>query len=284
MKRFLILPMLLLPLPFSSTGNAADSRLAQIERTKTIKIAYRPDATPFAFSNNNNEPAGYTIDICKGVVTALERQLNVQPIKIEWVSATAQSRFDLVAEGKADLECGSSTVTLGRMKQVDFSSVIFVQSTGLVVKSSSGITRAADLAGKAIAVIQNTTNEQALRAINESAQLKATVVPVKDRAEAVDLLEGGRADAFASDKILLVGTQYRHPEQLSMLPENLSFEPYAIVLPRGDADFRLAVNVALAHLFRGGTMSSIYGKWFAPIGLQPSPLLESVFMLGALPD
>src|SRR4051812_38955051 len=139
---------------------AADSRLDQISKTKTIKIAHRTDASPFSFVKNN-EVTGYTIDICKFVAQSLERRLNIQGLKTEWVPVTTQTRFDAVTSGKADMECGASTVTLGRMKQVEFSSFIFVQSTGLVAKTSSGVKRAADLTGKKIAVISGTTNEQA---------------------------------------------------------------------------------------------------------------------------
>lgn len=280
MLRALVASLLLVSLGFG--GAEAASRLERIEQTKTVKIAYRSDATPFAFVANG-EPAGYSIDICKLVVASLQRQLKVDGLKIEWVPATAQSRFDLVASGQADMECGSSTVTLGRMKQVDFSSLIFVQSTGLVVKSVE-IKSAADLGGKTIAVIKGTTNEQALQRINQTAQLKATILPVNDRAEGVSLLESGRADALASDKILLVGAQYQNPGQLSMLPDNLSIEPYALALPREDANFRLAVNTALAELFRGGAMVTVYNKWFSSIGLQPGALLDAVFLLGALSE
>src|SRR6185369_199445 len=214
-------------------AEAAESRLEQISKTKTIKIAHRTDATPFSFVKND-EVTGYTIDICKFVVQSLERRLNIQGLKTEWVPVTTQTRFDAVTSGKADMECGASTVTLGRMKQVEFSSFIFVQSTGLVAKTSSGVKRAADLTGKKIAVISGTTNEQAVTRINEAAQLKAVIVPVKDRAEGVSLLESGGADAFAGDKILLAAARYENPQGLVMLPDDLSLEPYAIVLPLGD--------------------------------------------------
>jgi ABC-type amino acid transport substrate-binding protein len=283
MARLLVVPLLLLLLLNSFTSQAAESRLNQIKQTKTIKIAYRADATPFAFSSSG-EPSGYTIDICKLIVSSLENQLDARPINMKWIGATAESRFNLISDGAADMECGSSTVTLNRMKQVDFSSIIFAQSTGVVVKKSSGLNRVADLTGKAVAVIKGTTNEQALRTINDRAQLNATIVPVKDRAEGVALLESGRADAFASDKILLAGAKYQNPDELTLLPEDLSFEPYAIVLPRGDSDFRLAVNTALARLVRSGAIFAVYDKWFSRVGLQPTAFLEALFLLAALPE
>ncbi len=264
-------------------ADAADSRLDQISTTKAIKIAYRTDATPFSFVKDN-EPVGYTIDICKIIVASLERRLNIQGLKIEWVPVTTQTRLEAIAKGTADMECGSSTVSLGRMQQVDFSSFVFVQTTGLVTKTSSGITRAADLVGKKVAVISGTTNEQALNRINQGGQLKVTVLPVKDRAEGISILESGGADAFAGDKILLAGAQYQNPQGLVMLPDDLSIEPYAIVLPLGDWKFRLAVNTGLADMYRRGAIVPIYQKWFSSVGMEPGVLLETLYVLGALPE
>ena len=283
MRRGLLGLFVLLSAALASYAEAAESRLDQISKTKTIKIAHRTDATPFSFVKNN-EVTGYTIDICKFVVEFLERRLNIQGLKTEWVPVTTQTRFEAVVSGKADMECGASTATLGRMKQVDFSSFIFVQSTGLVAKTSSGVKRAADLAGKKIAVIGGTTNEQAVNRINEAAQLKAVIVPVKDRAEGISLLESGGADAFAGDKILLAAARYENPQGLVMLPDDLSLEPYAIVLPLGDSDFRLAVNAALSDFYRRGAIMPIYSKWFSNVDLEPGVLLEALFVLGALPE
>ena len=266
-----------------TNAEAADSRIDQISTTKTIKIAYRTDATPFSFVKDN-EPVGYTIDICKIVVASLERRLNIQGLKTEWVPVTTQTRLEAIAKGTADMECGASTVTLGRMQQVDFSSFVFVQTTGLVTKTSSGITRAADLVGKKVAVISGTTNEQALNRINQGGQLKVTVLPVKDRAEGISVLESGGADAFAGDKILLAGAQYQNPQGLLLLPDDLSIEPYAIVLPLGDWKFRLAVNTGLAEMYRRGAIVPIYQKWFSSVGMEPGVLLETLFVLGALPE
>ena len=264
----------------ASTAFAQDraGRLEGITRTKTIKIAHRTDATPFSFINNRQEITGYSIDFCKRVVDALQRQLGVDALRIEWVPVTTQTRFEVIANGKADLECGASTVTLARMKQVDFSSVIFIDTTGFVVRKSAGISTANELSGKKIAVIAGTSNESAVSSIN--GRLKASIVPVKDRAAGYELLENSQVDAFASDKILLLGGQVRDGQSLVMLPENLSVEPYAIAMPRGDWALRLAVNSALAEIFKKGEARLIFDQWFAVIGASPTPLLEIYLFAG----
>ncbi len=274
---------LILTASLAAGQTPADSRLKRIGDAKTIKIGYRAAATPFSFFNQQTkEPAGYTIDLCRLAADRIGKALNT-PLKIEWVEVTTQNRFDMVAQGKADMECGSSTVTLTRMQQVDFSSITFVESTGMVVKADGGIAKAGDLNGQKIAVAAGTTNEAALAELVKQGKLKATLVAVKDRDAGIAALEKGEVDGYASDKLLLVGARFQDAKALMMLPDDLSFEPYAIVLPRGDWAFRLAVNSALADVFRSGQIFAVFGKWFDQIKLKPGPVLLSAFSLGALP-
>jgi glutamate/aspartate transport system substrate-binding protein len=266
-------------------AQALDGRLKRIAETKSIAIAYRADATPFSFANDGKQADGFSIELCKRVANSIERQLGLQGLKIDWVPVTVQSRFEVVAKGRADMECGSSTMTLTRMKEVDFSSIIFVEGTGLLVKSASGARSFSDLAGKKIAVVAGTTNERAINAQLNRRQLNATVVPFKTRDEALAALEDGSADAFASDKLLLVGaaTKAKNPGSLRLLADQLSFEPYGIVLPRGDAAFRLAVNTGLARIYAGDEIAEIFRRWFGALG-RPSAVLEAAYALGAIPE
>ena len=266
-------------------AQALDGRLKKIAQTKTVAVAYRADAMPFSFAEDKNKVAGFSIDLCKRVVNSIERQLNITSLQIKWVPVSSQSRFDAVSRGQADMECGASTITLTRMKQVDFSSVIFVESTGLLVKAASGARSLSDLSGKKIAVIAGTTNERAIEAQLKRRQLSATTAPFKTRDEAFAALEEGRADAFASDKLLLVGaaTAAKDPKSLALLPDDLSFEPYGIVLPRGDAAFRLAVNTGLAQLYSSGEIAEIFRRWFAAFG-QPPAIIQAAYVLGAIPE
>jgi ABC-type amino acid transport substrate-binding protein len=268
----------------AQTSVSANSRLKPITDTKTIRIAYRTDATPFAFVNANNEPAGYSLDLCQSVVKSMAQQVGVDDIKIQWVPVTVQTRFSVITGGQADMECGSSTVTLGRLKEVDFSNYIFVESTGVVVTKASDVRAFSDMAGKKIAVISGTTNEKAVNDQIKSRNLSLEVVAVKDRDEAIAALESGKVDGYASDKLLLLGTQSKHPEDLVMLPDDLSIEPYAIALPQGDWALRLAINTGLAQIYRSGQIDQIFKRWFSPIGLEPGILLRAAYTLGSLSD
>jgi glutamate/aspartate transport system substrate-binding protein len=278
-----VLTLLSVTVASAQTQVPSTSRLKTIANTKTIKLAYRTDARPFSFVNEKNEPVGFTIDLCKLVVSSIERQLGIS-LKTEWVPVNVQTRFTTVASGKADMECGSSTVTLGRMKEVDFSNFIFVESTGMVVTRASNIRTFTDMAGKRIAVASGTTNEQAIISQLKQQKIEATVVSVKDGSEAIAMLEDGKADGFASDKLLLVGAHMKNPQALVMLPDDLSVEPYAVTLPRGDWALRLAVNTGLAEIYRSGQIVVIFKGWFDRIGMQMSPVLRIVYGLGSLSD
>ncbi|HXW24624.1 MAG TPA: amino acid ABC transporter substrate-binding protein [Xanthobacteraceae bacterium] len=266
------------------SAQTGQGRLIRIGDTKVVKIAYRFDSNPFSFVDDQGEPAGYTIDLCRLVAKSLARQLGLEQLEIQWVRVDVTNRLAAVADGSADMECGSTTVTLRRMMEVDFSSIVFVESTGLLVKARAGISRVGDLAGRKIAVIAGTTNERAVTDQLQRRQISATVVPVRDREEGIAALEEGRVDAFASDKLLLAGARVKDPHALAMLPDDLSFEPYAITLPRGDWAMRLAVNSALADIYRRGDNLKIFDRWFSAMGLRPSLLLGAAFALGTLPE
>jgi len=267
----------------SALAQGAEGRLKQIGETKSVRLAYRSDANPFSFVNANGEPDGYTVDLCKSIVQSLERQLNTK-LAVKWVPVDTQNRFDTVANGSADMECGSTTVSFERLAKVDFSSFIFMENTGLVVRANSRIFSVGDLGGKTIAVIAGTTNEAALAKELQRRQLQTSLIRVKDRREGMTGLESGAFDGFASDKLLLIGALTADASAYKMLPENLSYEPYAIVLPRGDWAFRMAVNKGLSQLYSSPQILEIYLKWFPAIGERPDLLRAAVYIFGTFPD
>ena len=288
MKRMPAALAALLLLPAIALAQAAsaplEGRLKKIKDSQSIAVAYRTDAAPFSFEDSK-QAVGYTVDLCRRVVGALEQQLGVKELKIRWVPVTVQNRFDTIAKGQADLECGASTVTLGRMKEVDFSSFTFVDGTGILVKASLSAKGIGDLGGKKIGVIAGTSNERALNEALKSRVINATVVPVKTRDDGLAQLESGAIDAFASDRVLLIGLAAKAADQksLALLTDALSFEPYAIALPRGDWQMRLAVNTALANIYRSSAIGEIYGRWFGAFG-RPGPVIEMTYLFGAFSD
>lgn len=286
MKRSLPVVLLLAGLlSQNALAQRAPDTLAKIKAAKAITIAFSADALPFSYVGPDNQPAGYSIDLCKRVVAALSRVTGVPDLKINWVVDTVPNRVAMVASGKADLECANTTQSQSRLKDVDFSNLIFIDGGGFLVASDSTINGFGDLAGKSVAVTAGTTTEKRLAAMLKERLIDAKVVPVKDGVEGVALLESGAVAAFASDKIKLAGlvAQTKDPKKFAMLSEDLSFEPYAFMLPRNDSAFRLEVNRALTQVYLSGDIDHIFAKWLGPLG-RPTGLLAAMYLLNAIPE
>jgi glutamate/aspartate transport system substrate-binding protein len=273
-------------LAFAQTASVPlEGRMKKIADSKSIAIAYRTDALPFSFEDGEKKPAGYMVDLCRSVVASIERQLGGVSLQVKWVPVTLQTRFTAIAGGQADMECGATSVTLSRMKEVGFSTLTFVDGTGLLMRSAIAGKSLMDLANKKIGVITGSSNERALAEALKSRMISAQVVPVTSRDDGLAQLESGAIDAFASDRVLLVGlaSRSKDPKALALLGDQLSYEPYAIVLPRGDWALKLAVDSALAQVYRSGALPEIFGRWFGGLG-RPSTTLEVMYALGRIPE
>jgi len=271
----------------AATAQATTARdtLAKLKTAKEITVAVSGDSLPFSFINERREPDGYSIDLCKRVIASVGRAAGVPDLKVTWVVGTVAERVAMVASGKADLDCANTTATMSRMKNVDFSSLIFIESGGLIVRDGGQLQKLADLAGKNIGVIGGTTTETRLNALLAERVINAKVTRLRDGSEGIAMLESGSLDAFASDKVKLVGLalQAKDPKALAMLPEDISIEPLAFALPRGDSAFRLEVNRALTRVYTTGELDAIFNPWLGPLG-RPSGLLAAMYLLNAIPQ
>ena len=286
MKRFLI--GVLVAGSLFATGAIAESvpnTLGKIKAAKTINVAFAGNALPFSFVGTNNEPAGYSIDLCKRVIARIGQAVGQPNLKVSWLAGSTPERLRMVATGKADLDCANTTQTLGRLANVDFSSLIFIDAGGVMIRADSSFNSIADLDGKKIAVLTDTTTEARLNAIVKKYLVNARVVKVGDANEAVAMLESGNVDAYASDKIKLVGlaAQAKDPGKFVMLAEEISFEPYAMALPRGDAALRLEVNRALTEVYLSGDIEAIFARWLGVLG-RPTTLLSAMYLLYSIPE
>jgi glutamate/aspartate transport system substrate-binding protein len=280
----ILLVAVLLPMCAQAQQRTPDT-LAKIKAAKSITVAFSGDSLPFSYVETNNQPAGYSIDLCKRVIAGIGRAIAMPDLAINWVVDTVPNRIAMIASGKADLECANTTQSLSRMKDVDFSSLIFVDGGGFLVRADSSINGFGDLSGKSIAVTTGTTTEVRLNAMLKDRLVNAKIVHVKDGVEGTALLESGAVAAFASDKIKLIGlaAQAKDPKVFAMLAEDLSFEPYAFMLPRNDSAFRLEVNRALTQVYVSGEIDQIFAKWLGKLG-RPSGLLAAMYLLNAIPE
>jgi ABC-type amino acid transport substrate-binding protein len=266
-------------------AQAPANTLAKIKAAKAINVAFSVDSLPFSFVGPGNEPAGYSIDLCKKVIAQIGRAVGEPGIKVNWMAGTVTERLRMVESGRADLECANTTQTQTRLANVDFSNLIFVDGGGLLVRSDSPLNRVADMGGKRIAVLKGTTTEGRLLEQLKRRLVNATIIQIDDANSGVVMLESGTVDAYAGDKIKLIGlaAQAKDPGKLAMLAEDLSFEPYAMALPRGDSALRLEVNKALTQVYIGGDIETIFAQWLGKLG-RPSGLLAAMYLLNAIPD
>ena len=269
----------------NATAQSGPDTLGKIKAAKAINVAYSADSLPFSFAGANNEPAGYSIDLCKRVIAQIGRAVVEPNLKVNWLAGSVTDRLQMVATGRADLECANTTQTQSRLASVDFSNLIFVDAGGFLVKAGAPINQLADLGGKRVAVLKGTTTETRLNDALRSRLVNATVVAITNANEGVAMVESGSVDAYAGDKIKLVGlaVQAKEPAKLALLADELSFEPYAMALPRNDSALRLEVNRALTQIYLSGDIETIFAQWLGKLG-RPSALLAVMYLLNSIPD
>jgi glutamate/aspartate transport system substrate-binding protein len=267
--------------------------LAKVHNTSEIALGYRADSFPFSYLDAANNPVGYSLDLCGAIVAAVARAIDMPSVRTKFARVTAQSRFPMVMSGEVELECGVTTDTSEREKRAAFSPTIFVSGTKLMVKRESGVRSIADLKGKNIVVIEGTTNQDAVKFLNDKRNLSLTLLTVTDRAEGYAMVGEGKADAFAADDVLLYAmiAQRQAQSQFIVIGDYLSYDPYGLMFRRDDPQFRDLVQATFRELAQNGDLTEIYHKWFirrTPTGerlnLPMSPQLQEIFHALGMPE
>jgi len=279
MRTLVLLLAALLALP------ATAQTLARIKKAGVINLGYIDTAPPFSSADAKGEPEGYSVDLCRAVVQSIAQQLKQPNLKTQWVKLTIQNRIEAVRTKRVDIECGTSTWTLARQKLVDFSLVTFVDGGSILTKLGGRTSRISDFEGKKIAVIKGTTTERALREVLKRTLTTSEIVLVAARDEGLALLRKDEVQGFASDRTTLIGIVSANAsgDAFRLLDEDFSIEQYALALPRGDTDFRIAVNRGLARLYRTGEVQQVYDRWLGALG-PPSMLLSATYLIQSLSE
>ena len=269
----------------SAAGAAAADTLNKVRESGKLVIGHREASKPFSFINDSGQVVGYSIDLCRRIANAAKEQLGVAAVEIEFQPVTAENRMSKLADGEVDIVCGSSTNTLKRQEQVAFTLLTFVTGAELLVKKTSGIRDLKDLEGRSVGVVSGTTTEAGLKRALKKEFINTTVVPIEDHDKGLAALEANEIDAYASDRVLLVGLALgaKDPTQLTLTDQYYSYEPYALMLRKGDDDFRLLADRTLASLYRSGAIMQIYKTWFGD-PKRAGNLLKAMYILEAIPE
>jgi glutamate/aspartate transport system substrate-binding protein len=261
--------------------------LNKIKQTGFITLGTRESSKPFSYLDQDNQTVGYTVDLCNKIVDKIRVVTGAPDLKIKYLTTAPAARIPLLSNGTIDMECSTTSITLSRMRQVAFSSPTFVVGARILTKKNSGVNDWDDLKGKVIGVAQGTNGEKSVRSLVDTPAFDGTkVVTYPDHGAGLMALQTDRIDGYVTDDIVLFGVRSgaRRKDELTITGRPLTFETFAIVIRRGDPDFKLVVDTALSELYRSGEIQTIYKKWFEPLEVPMSEANAYMFKIaGILP-
>lgn len=269
-----------------TAGEGLSPTLAAIKKNRAVRLGYRESSPPFSFLDPSNRPIGYSLELCEAIVEEIGIEVDNPDLRIEYVKVTSEDRIPAVMSGKIDLECGSTTANAERARQVAFSPLMFVAGTKLMVPKAAPISAVTDMKGKTVVVTKGTTNEPAMQNADKKYSLGLKIVVSPDHEQSYQMLADGKADAFATDDILLYGLIARHKAQaqFKVVGDYLSYDPYGIMFRKGEPQLTAIVDRTFRKLGSGRDLIPLYNKWFVSrlptgekLGVAISAQLEEAF-------
>lgn len=266
---------------------AVAGTLDEIRETGELRLAYRMESPPFSSKAPDAlAPEGFTIDICRVIARDIQSHLGLADMKITWVKVNADERIQAIVDGRAHIECGITSVTLSRQEKVDFSNLFYATGASLMILNSSEIRNINDLGNKRVSVVAGTTTERVLEEALAQRGINARIVRVPNHADALKRLVNKNTDAMAADQATLFGIGFKSAgeQRLVITEDMLSFEPYALPVPRNDADFRLVVNRSLSNLYQRGDVGRFWERHFGVHGVKPTQMLLTLYRLNSFSE
>jgi ABC-type amino acid transport substrate-binding protein len=250
----------------------AEDTLSKIRSTKTVTLAYQEGSVPFSFLDDNKKPTGYSVELCLKIVDAIKQELKLPDLNVKYLLATSSTRIPLVTEGRADLECGTTTNTAERRKQVAFTIPHFIATARMIVKADSKIKNWSDLRDKKMALTKGSVQVKMVQERNVNSALNMHFLEGKDHLDSFSMVESGKADAFAMGDVVLYGLKARakNPDAFAVVGEQLSAEPYAIMFRKDDPGIKSIADREVSRLMTSGELTKIYDKWFK----SPLPVVK----------
>jgi len=283
--RVLLTASLVLMFAAANADNHTDT-LKRVLETGEFRIGFVPDAPPLSFQDSEGNPVGYSIDLCRRIASTIRDELGLEKINIVYTPLySMEQRLSAIEKGEVDIECGATTVTLSRRERVDFTLMTFITGSAVLTRKASPIGDFDDLVGAKIAVLSGTTTEDVMRRVIEANDFDVKLRLISSHDEGMELLNSRKVAGYASDRAMLIGQVFRNADaqnQYAMTRTAFSFEPYAMMIPRGDTEFRLMADRALASLFRSARIRRIYQDWFGRYGEPLSPIVEAMYQFQAV--
>ena len=285
MRAKLVIFMLIAFFASPLTAQELTGTLKQIKKKGKIRIGYRVSEPPMSFLDQDDKPAGYSIDICKRIVAEVENKIGTD-VNVKYVAVSAKERFKALAKNKIDILCGSTTKTLSRSELVDFTQLTFVTGASLMTLKDNKAFDSGGFSGKKIGVVKATTTAAALKKLIQDTSTDAEVVLFNSAKESIEALRKNKIDAFSSDQIVLIGLALKEPDPMSFEVKSdvFSFEPFALAVRRNDADFRLVADRVISELYRSRKILEIYDRWIGHFTGRRLPIFDAMIKLNATPE
>ena len=283
--RTFITVSLLLAFATANADNHVDT-LKRIADTGEFRIGFVPDAPPLSYLDNEGNAIGYSIELCRHIAARIKAELELDEIDIVFTALVSmEDRLGAVENGDVDIECGATTVTLTRRERVDFTLMTFITGSAVLSRKANPIDTIDDVSGATIAVLGGTTTEDVMRRVIEVNEFEVNIRLIDSHEQGMELLNEREVDGYASDRAMLIGQVFvdqNAQNKYALTRTAFSFEPYAMMLPRGDTEFRLIADKALASLFRTAKIRRLYHEWFGRYGEQLSPIVEAMYQFQAV--
>jgi glutamate/aspartate transport system substrate-binding protein len=285
MQRLIFVLTILCFVNATAGAETPSGTLKRVAESGEFNISFVPDAPPMSFLDADGKPTGYSIELCRTVAKAVQKATGLEDMKINFVPLNLpESRLNAVENGDVDIDCGTATVTLSRRERVDFSLMTFITGGAILSRSEAPIPSISNVEKKTIAVIKGTTTHETLRKLSEVNEYAFTLRLIETHEKGMELLNEGKVDGFATDRAMILGHVLRSGDaaRYTISSDIFSFEPYALMIRRGDTEFRLVVDRALASLYRNARIRRIYHKWFGRYGEPLSPIVKAVYEFQAV--
>ena len=270
----------------AANGETQVDTLKRVSETGEIRIGFVPDAPPLSFLDGDGNAVGYSIDLCRHIASTIRKELDLEKIDIVFTPLVSmEDRLSAVENGDVDIECGATTVTLSRRERVDFTLMTFITGSAVLSRKDRPINSVDDISGAKIAVLRGTTTEDVMRSVIEANEIKVDLRLIDSHEEGMGLLNTRKVSGYASDRAMLIGQVFvdqNAKNQYTLTRTAFSFEPYAMMLPRGDTEFRLVADRALASLYRTARIRRFYHNWFGRYGEPLSPIVEAMYQFQAV--
>ncbi|CAH1668541.1 Glutamate Aspartate periplasmic binding protein precursor gltI (TC 3.A.1.3.4) [Chelatococcus asaccharovorans] len=278
MRAFLIA---VLSMAIPTAAWAADT-LERVSETGLLRLGFRADAPPYSYQAANGDPSGYIVDLCREVAAGVKKAQNIPSLKIEYIEVSSKTRFEALRDGKIDILCDPTSMTMSRRAIVDFSLPTFIDGAGVLYRVDN-VQKLEDLRGKKIGVLQDTTTEETLRTTLAQLGIDAEIIPMSDHPAGVRQLSEGKLDAYFADRGILNYhlLNSRNPAGLKLSDQYFTFETYALALPRGDDKLRLLADATLAELYRTDRIKKIYARSFG--SFPPDQFIKALFVINGVP-